>query len=98
MSSSGAAAYNRRAVFQALSRRRWHTLALVFAVALAVVAAGTAPDGDWRAWGRDPGGARFSPLAEIDRGNVGRLRRAWTYHTGDIEPASERRPAAFEAT
>jgi quinoprotein glucose dehydrogenase len=74
---------------------------VVYALAAGALGIGVAAqvtDGDWRAWGRDAGGARFSPLAEIDRGNVSRLRRAWTYHTGDIEPASERRPTAFEAT
>ncbi len=55
-------------------------------------------DGDWRSYGRDPGGGRFSSLAEIDRANVGRLRRAWTYHTGDKEPRVDSRPTAFEST
>ncbi|WP_394824632.1 pyrroloquinoline quinone-dependent dehydrogenase [Pendulispora albinea] len=41
-------------------------------------------EGEWPAYGRDPGGARHSPLAQITRDNVGRLRRAWTYRTGDI--------------
>lgn len=34
---------------------------------------------EWPAYGRDPGGMRFSPLQQINRGNVGRLRRAWAY-------------------
>lgn len=46
-------------------------------------AALTAPD-EWPSYGRDPGGSRYSPLAQIDRGNVSQLRTAWTYHTGDI--------------
>ena len=29
--------------------------------------------GDWPAYGNDAGGSRYSPLAQIDRGNVGRL-------------------------
>jgi quinoprotein glucose dehydrogenase len=55
-------------------------------------------EGDWRSYGRDPGGTRFSPLTEIDRGNVGRLHRAWTYHTGDLDPRPSVQPAAFECT
>lgn len=39
---------------------------------------------EWRSYGGDPGGTRFSPLKQIHRGNVGRLVRAWTYHTGDL--------------
>lgn len=42
-----------------------------------------AAQSDWPAYGHDPGGARYSPLRQIDPGNVGRLVRAWTYHTGE---------------
>src|SRR5437868_6806796 len=38
---------------------------------------------NWPAYGHDPGGARYSPLKQIDAHNVAALRRAWTYHTGD---------------
>src|SRR5262245_55310754 len=59
---------------------------------------GAVPSGDWRAYGRDPGGTRFSPLGDIDRGNVARLQRAWTYHTGDLEARPSAQPVAFECT
>ena len=39
--------------------------------------------GDWRMTGGDPGNSRYSPLAQIDRANVGSLRVAWVYHSGD---------------
>src|SRR6266481_388821 len=39
--------------------------------------------GDWSAYGRDPGGARYSPLDQINTKNVTQLQRAWTYHTGE---------------
>jgi quinoprotein glucose dehydrogenase len=42
-----------------------------------------AADGDWPAYGRDAAATRYSPLAQIDRGNVAKLERAWTYRTGD---------------
>ena len=38
----------------------------------------------WDSFGGVPGGGRFSALDQIDRGNVKRLRVAWTYHTGDL--------------
>ena len=60
---------------------------------------------EWRSYGHDPGGMRFSPLAQIDRENVSRLVRAWTYHTGELETRSDsastrdvRRPPAFQTT
>jgi len=31
-------------------------------------------------YSRDPGGTRYSPLKEIDTGNVSRLTQAWTYN------------------
>jgi len=56
------------------------------------------PDGDWTAYGRDPGGERFSPLDEIRRENVGSLQVAWTFRTGDAYQPKNGRPTAFEAT
>ena len=70
-------------------------LALVLFLAFRV----TAADGDWYAYGRDAGGTRYSPLRQITRGNLARLKVAWTYHTGALEPATELNDkAAFEAT
>lgn len=40
--------------------------------------------GDWVYYGRDPGGSRFAPFQQIDKGNVGALEVAWTVRTGDI--------------
>jgi quinoprotein glucose dehydrogenase len=39
---------------------------------------------DWPVTGGDAGGARYSPLADIDRTNVATLRPVWTYHHGDF--------------
>lgn len=39
---------------------------------------------DWPAYGRDAGGTRFSPLAQIDTSNVSHLKPAWVYRTGDL--------------
>ena len=75
-------------------------VALAAVLALGFVGAdGAGRDGDWRSYGGDPGGRRYSTLTEIDRGNVGRLKRAWTYHTADLEEARPgSQPIAFEST
>src|SRR6266545_2167629 len=65
-------------------------IALVFGVALAHAQGPTVPKGsgarveEWRYWGASPEGIRFSPLAQIHRGNVTRLQPAWTYDAGEI--------------
>ena len=38
---------------------------------------------EWRSYGGDPGGMRYSPLDQINSKNVAQLQRAWTYHTGE---------------
>src|SRR5262245_5903667 len=40
--------------------------------------------GDWPAYGGTYNAQRYSPLDQINRENVGRLERAWTFRTGDI--------------
>jgi quinoprotein glucose dehydrogenase len=47
---------------------------------------------DWPAYGGDLGATRYSSARQIDRGNVGTLAVAWTYHTGE----AERRGKNFE--
>jgi quinoprotein glucose dehydrogenase len=37
----------------------------------------------WREYGGAPDGAQYSSLRKIDRTNVGKLQRAWTFSTGD---------------
>lgn len=53
--------------------------------------------GEWRAYGSDGGGSRYSPLAEINRDNVKDLKVAWTYRAGEDSGANSEN-AAFEAT
>ena len=52
-------------------------------------------DAEWRNYGHDPGGMRFSPLNQINTSNVQLLQRAWTYV---IPPTPNSGIAAFEAT
>jgi len=42
------------------------------------------PDGAWQSYGRTEFGDRYSPLKQITPQNVGKLKLAWTYRTGDI--------------
>lgn len=50
--------------------------------------AGRDASAEWRAYGYDAMGSRYSPLTEINRENVARLQVAWTYHTGEPLPTS----------
>ena len=53
----------------------------IFATVLlaGVVAQGAYCQTDWPAYGYDQAGQRYSPLKQIDSGNVSKLRRAWQY-------------------
>jgi quinoprotein glucose dehydrogenase len=63
------------------------------------IAVTTAVETDgWAAYGHDALGSRFSPLAQIDRGNVARLQVAWVYHTGEMGERGTRGKSSFEAT
>jgi glucose dehydrogenase len=50
---------------------------------LAAAACAAAQSTEWTAYGHDAGGTRFSPLKQITPENVGKLHRAWVYHTGE---------------
>lgn len=41
------------------------------------------PSREWRVYGGEPGQTRYSPLTQIDRSNVSRLKQAWVFRTGD---------------
>jgi quinoprotein glucose dehydrogenase len=57
-------------------------------------------EGDWPSYGLDQGGSRYSPLKQIERGNVKNLKIAWTYRTGDVSDGKKTAgvTSAFEAT
>lgn len=70
---------------------------LIFASAAALSQASS--DTDWPNYGNDPGGMRYSPLSQINRENVSKLKVAWIFHTGDVSDGShDRRRSGFEAT
>ena len=60
------------------------------------------PTAEWPVYGAAPGGERYSPLRQIDPGNVGHLEIAWTYRTGDVSEGGADAPAhnrsSFQAT
>jgi quinoprotein glucose dehydrogenase len=60
--------------------------ALVLLLSLLAV---TVSGADWPHYGGGPDQLRYSPLAQITRENVGTLRTAWTYDTGDAFKGSE---------
>ena len=53
--------------------------AAVAAILSTPVLAQQVADGDWPRYARDESGTRFSPLTQIDPGNVARLQRAWSF-------------------
>jgi quinoprotein glucose dehydrogenase len=54
---------------------------------------------DWPAYGGDAGGSRYSTLTQITPANVGRLRAAWTFRTGELgQGVRDWERSAFEAT
>ena len=70
-----------------LARGSAALLTLSTALGVAAVAADRTPSVDWRNVRGDAGGMRHSPLTQISRDNVKQLQVAWTYHTGDADPA-----------
>jgi quinoprotein glucose dehydrogenase len=60
--------------------------------------------GDWPTYNRDLAGLRFSPLEQLDAGNVADLRQAWVYPlgrnttTGSLTGGSETTPIAIAGT
>jgi quinoprotein glucose dehydrogenase len=54
---------------------------------------------EWVNYGNDPGGMRYSPLTQINRDNVAKLKLAWVYHTGDVSNGTGYpRKSEFEST
>jgi len=54
---------------------------------------------DWHAHGGDAGGTRYAQLDQVNRINVQRLERVWTYRTGELGQGSPvKEKLTFEAT
>jgi quinoprotein glucose dehydrogenase len=65
----------------------------------AAAASAATPDVGWPAYGGDAGGTRYSPLTQITAANVGELRVAWIFRTGELgQGVKDWDRSAFEAT
>jgi quinoprotein glucose dehydrogenase len=67
----------------------------------ATTAAASAPGAtgsDWPAWGGTNSALRYSSLAQINPDNVGKLKRVWTYRTGDLPDAKAKGTYSPETT
>ena len=78
-------------------------LTLLLPSAPAAAQAG-ADAGDWPSYNRDLAGTRYSPLTQIDTGNVRELEEAWSYPlgrnvtTGDLGGGSQFVPLVIDGT
>jgi quinoprotein glucose dehydrogenase len=75
-------------------------LAAAAAAAVTGAAVAAAPaDQDWPYYGGDPGGMKYSALADINVGNVAGLRLVWQWQTGE-QPLKDygTSPGMFETT
>src|SRR3954463_5527386 len=64
-------------------RLSYAALAMTFVACVARTAPTITQTGDWPTTGGASGNSHYSPLNQIDRGNVSSLHVAWTYHSGD---------------
>jgi quinoprotein glucose dehydrogenase len=65
----------------------------------AAIGTDRAKDQEWRHYGGDPGGQKYSTLTDINRSNVALLVLAWQWQTGEVPlPRYATSPGMFEAT
>ena len=71
----------------------------LFSLGLAVLLSPLSAE-EWRYYGNDPGGTRYSPLDQITPDNVSRLQVAWEFDSPDFADGLSGTPtrSAFEAT
>lgn len=74
-------------------------LATLSLFSLASASAQEPADTGWPYYGHDAGGMRFSPLKQINRDNVAKLKVAWVFHTGDMRNSrSDSKRSGLETT
>jgi quinoprotein glucose dehydrogenase len=74
---------------------------LIASVAVFLAAQASDPPGQWRHYGGDAGSTKYSPLSQIDRGNVANLRVAWRWTSPDNEIAktnAQAQPGFYQDT
>jgi quinoprotein glucose dehydrogenase len=78
------------------SRRRFLAGSASFGIALSPLSAAVKDAArEWHHYGGDPGASRYSPLDQINRSNVKRLKVVWTHSAGD---SIERPATTIECT
>jgi quinoprotein glucose dehydrogenase len=63
---------------------------LVISLNLCLAGAALAQQSDWPNFGNDGGGSQYSPLTQIDKTNVSKLKVAWTHRSGDFSYAGSK--------
>jgi len=72
---------------------------MLSSIAVSTAVAAPVSDSGWPSYGGDPGGRRHSPLTQITPANVGQLRIAWIFRTGELgQGVKDWSRSAFEAT
>lgn len=61
-------------------------------------ALGPAAGKDWTAYGGSQAGQHYSTLDQITAQNVGKLKVAWTFHTGDVRGKKDPTETTYEVT
>ncbi|WP_430440503.1 glucose/quinate/shikimate family membrane-bound PQQ-dependent dehydrogenase [Shinella sp.] len=56
------------------------------------------PSGEWHQYGRTQYGQRYSPLDQINTENVGTLKVAWQYQTGDVKLPDDVGETTYQVT
>jgi quinoprotein glucose dehydrogenase len=59
---------------------------------------GNVPAGEWHQYGRTPYGQRYSPLDQVNTGNVSTLEVAWQYQTGDVKRPDDVGETTYQVT
>ncbi|MCK3775506.1 glucose/quinate/shikimate family membrane-bound PQQ-dependent dehydrogenase [Ensifer sesbaniae] len=59
---------------------------------------GSVPPAEWHQYGRTPFGQRYSPLNQITPDNVGTLKLAWQYQTGDVKRPDDVGETTYQVT
>jgi len=82
-----------RAIANVGRMRRLPLIALAWAAAMSACGPApldhSGPTAEWREYGGDKGGMRYSPLTQITPDNVDDLELAWIYHHGDVSDGSD---------